>query len=91
MSNEKYKMFKQFMSNELDITKDDIKEWVKEAAEDTIQRFIDNQYEKFSINDLVYKAMGKYDIFDSNRKLSYELRSEIAEKIGEKILEQVMK
>ncbi len=30
MAGEKYKMFKQFMHNELGITKEDIREWVKE-------------------------------------------------------------
>lgn len=32
MSNEKYKMFMQYLHNELGITKEDIREWTQEAV-----------------------------------------------------------
>ncbi len=89
MSSEKYKMFSQFMSNELGITKDDIKEWVKESAEDTITRLMNQQYEKFDINAVVFKALSKLDIMDSKRQLNYQLRADLADRLCDKILEEM--
>ncbi len=89
MSSEKYKMFSQFMSNELGITRDDIKEWVKESAEDTITRLMNQQYEKFDINAVVFKALSKLDIMDSKRQLNYQLRADLADRLCDKILEEM--
>lgn len=38
MSDNKYKMFRNFMVNELGITKDDIMEWTKQAVSETVEK-----------------------------------------------------
>lgn len=40
---EKYTMFKNFMHNELGITKEDIKEWTQEAVKQTADNYIKHQ------------------------------------------------
>ena len=49
MSNEKYRMFKQFMFNELAITKEDIREWIKEAVKDEARKLIEKTYDDYSV------------------------------------------
>ncbi len=90
MVEEKYRLFRQFMENELGITKDDIKEWVREVAQENVNRMISNQYEKFNIDDLIIKAMTRVEMFNNNkRELNYALREDIADRLAEKILEQI--
>ena len=47
---EKYKMFKQFMHNELGITKEDIREWVKESVREEAAKMVAKTYEDFDMN-----------------------------------------
>ena len=49
MSTEKYRMFKQFMHNELGITKEDIREWVKESVREEAQRLVAKTYENYDV------------------------------------------
>ena len=49
MAGEKYKMFKQFMHNELGITKEDIREWVKESVREEAAKLIAKTYEDFDV------------------------------------------
>jgi predicted transcriptional regulator len=49
MAGEKYKMFKQFMHNELGITKEDIREWVKESVREEAAKMIAKTYEDFDV------------------------------------------
>lgn len=46
---EKYKMFKQFMHNELGITKEDIREWVKESVREEAAKMVAKTYEDFDV------------------------------------------
>ena len=46
---EKYKMFKQFMHNELGITKEDIREWVKESVREEAAKMVAKSYEDFDV------------------------------------------
>ena len=49
MAGEKYKMFKQFMHNELGITKEDIREWVKEAVREEAAKLIAKTYDDYDV------------------------------------------
>ena len=46
---EKYKMFKQFMHIELGITKEDIREWVKESVREEAAKMVAKTYEDFDV------------------------------------------
>lgn len=47
--NDKYKMFKNFMSNELGITKEDIRMWVEEAVRDEARKIVSKTYDGFDV------------------------------------------
>lgn len=46
---EKYRMFKQFMHNELGITKEDIREWIKEAVREEAAKMIAKTYDDYDV------------------------------------------
>lgn len=47
--NDKYKMFKNFMFNELGITKEDIRSWVVEAVRDEARKVVQHTYDSFDV------------------------------------------
>lgn len=49
----KYKMFRNFMVNELKITKEDIEQWTKEAVKKAAEDFIEHRYGVNSIDSYV--------------------------------------
>lgn len=49
MAGDKYRMFKQFMHNELGITKEDIREWVKEAVREEAAKLINKTYDDYDV------------------------------------------
>lgn len=52
-SNEKYQMFKNFMYNELGITKDDIRDWIKEAVREEARKVIAKTYDNFDVSRVI--------------------------------------
>ena len=46
---DKYKMFKNFLHNELGISKDDIKEWIRESIKEECKNVVEQTYETFNI------------------------------------------
>ena len=78
MSNSKYKMFMNYMHNELHITKEDVKHWTQEVVERQAKKAI----EGINLIDVVLKAFPKYEIQEIARKtIKQELSSILAEKI----------
>ena len=60
MAGEKYKMFKQFMHNELGITKEDIREWVKESVREEAAKMIAKTYEDFDVKREIRDLINSY-------------------------------
>ena len=42
--NDKWVMFRNYMHNELGITKEDIREWIDDAIKEQIKLIVDNSY-----------------------------------------------
>ena len=63
---EKYKMFKQFMHNELGITKEDIREWVKESVREEAAKMVAKTYEDFDVKREIREAINS--LYNSIRK-----------------------
>lgn len=53
MQNEKYKLFTQYMYNELGITKDDIREWTHEAVELVARDYVAHKLSEKSFDDRI--------------------------------------
>ena len=82
MENDKWIMFKNYMHNELGITKDDIRAWIKEAAEDEAKRLVKNECGKFDINSKLTIAVRD---FVRDRLDSYAFRDALAKKVIENL------
>ena len=74
---DKYRMFKNFMYNELGISKDDIKQWTDEAVKEIALKFVTNK-------------MSNYDTDDLNLYLKNLIRQEIRPLLKELIKEEVV-
>jgi len=62
MSDNKYKMFRNFMVNELGISRDDIKEWTMQAVKETVEKEMRSVDAKKIAYDLArYEIKNVYD------------------------------
>ena len=57
MVDDKYKMFRNFMFNELGITKEDIRDWIQEAVKEEAHRLIMKTYNNFDIVDVLKRQL----------------------------------
>lgn len=80
MKNEKWEMFKNYMHNELGITKDDIRAWIKEAAYEQAQRLVDQEFGRFNIESKITE-IAKREFNDRYSGIRTELIKEIASKL----------
>lgn len=78
---DKYEMFKNFMHNELGISRDEIRQWVREAVEDEARRMVSQEFGKFNpaqiVKDLMFdeKYWGQKQLQEDCRKLLVEVLS----------------
>jgi len=82
---DKYKMFKNYMHNELGISRDDINQWVR----DTIKETINNFFSKWNMKEYVLKIAERQikEGFARGRESDYvkSVRMEVANIIAAKI------
>lgn len=75
--NDKWSMFKNYMHNELGITKEDIREWIQEAVEMEVRKTVNESFSKFSINDRISREIdnhiGKFSDYNLRQQISNEL------------------
>ena len=64
MSDNKYKMFSNYMHNELGISKEDIHTWIKEAVEEIALKMVKNEFDKFSPERVVQNILFERDYFN---------------------------
>ncbi len=82
--NDKYQMFKNYMLNELDITKEDIRAWIKESCKQIATEMVEQAHGKFSIEETVKKLVIEQPDFFSERRLKPEIVRLISEQIADK-------
>jgi len=78
---DKYKMFLNFMYNELQISKDDIKNWLQEACQEIAVKMVANEYDKFSVEKVVNNCIIENRNLFSGTYLKKEIMSEIASQL----------
>jgi len=57
--NDKWSMFKNYMHNELQISKDDIRVWMKEAIQVEAEKIIQQSFGKYNITDILKDIVKK--------------------------------
>lgn len=86
MAEDKYTLFKNFMHNELEITKDDIKKWTQDAVKQVAENHVNHQMnsdliiEKI-IREAIHKPIYGGFVQDIKRAVSDHLLSQFEIKI----------
>ncbi|MDP4224762.1 MAG: hypothetical protein Q8910_00130 [Bacteroidota bacterium] len=57
MSNRKWEMFKDYLHNELEISKEDIREWVREAVKDEAKQLVEQSFGRFDVRQEIKNAV----------------------------------
>ena len=82
--NDKWVMFRNYMHNELGITKDDIREWIKESIHDEVKNVVNQAYGKCNIEAAIKKEITQHEWF-SNDGPSNKLINKAAQLLIEKL------
>ncbi len=81
---DKWKMFKNYMHNELGVTKEDIREWIHEAVKEEAERLVANEWGRFDVKKVVYDMISNESYFgkkDLNRDIKEAMATEIMKHI----------
>jgi hypothetical protein len=88
---DKYKMFTNFMYNELGITKDDIRDWVKEAVYEVAEKYVQHEFSHQGFNDRVYQIIRDHRYMGAqglDHKITQEVAALIAKELEIKLKEK---
>jgi hypothetical protein len=80
----KWLMFKNYMHNELGITKEDICQWIEDAVEEQAKRMVKNEFDSFDVRNIIKKIITDDSYFGSN-----SLKREITDELGKQIMSRI--
>lgn len=60
---DKWVMFRNYMHNELGITKEDIREWIDDSVKQEAKRMVENAFAKKNPEEMIKDAIYKKDYF----------------------------
>jgi hypothetical protein len=80
---DKYGLFRQFMFNELQITKEDIRTWIKEAVEQQVEKMLHHTFGDFEPNERAAKLIA--DFIGKNWWANDKLKQAVAGQIVNRI------
>ena len=81
---DKWIMFKNYMHNELGITKDDISQWIEDAVQKQAEKLVNNEFRKFDVNRVVERVINDDKYFGSKN-----LKRDIAQELSKQIMERL--
>jgi hypothetical protein len=82
MTNDKYKLFRQYMMNELGITKDDIQEWTREVVLEVAEKYVADQLSHTPLdNRIQYLIREKFNQQTISKDIATAIGKIIAEDI----------
>ena len=81
----KWNMFRNFMYNEIGITKNDIRTWIREAVQDEVKVLTRQTFGKYSVQDMISTEI-KNEIHSTTR---YGLKDQLCHEIGKLIIENI--
>ena len=77
-------MFKNYMHNELGITKEDIRQWIEEAVQKQAETLVNNEFKNFDVNRVVERVINDDKYFGSKN-----LKRDIAQELSKQIMERL--
>ena len=81
---DKWIMFKNYMHNELGITKEDIRQWIEEAVQKQAETLVNNEFKNFDVNRVVERVINDDKYFGSKN-----LKRDIAQELSKQIMERL--
>lgn len=78
--NDKWVMFRNYMHNELGITKEDIADWIKDAIKVEVKNVVANAYGSCNIEDFVRK-----EIYSDSFTFRNTVKDTVAKVLSERI------
>lgn len=81
MVNDKWTMFKNYMHNELQISKDDVKNWIREAVQIEAKNLVAQAYGSFNIQKALEDAIYKREYWNNDKTLAKDVRKDVVEAI----------
>jgi len=81
---DKWLMFKNYMHNELGISKEDIRQWIEDAVQEQAKKLVDNEFKNFDVHKVVERVITDDKYFGSKnlkRDISQELSKQIMDKL----------
>ena len=82
--NDKWSMFKNYLHNELGITKEDIREWIDEAVRDEARKLVEQSFEKYSLRARIDDAIKDINLWGETN-LKTAISNEVAKRIFERL------
>ncbi|MFW5847423.1 MAG: hypothetical protein ACOCVF_00690 [bacterium] len=83
MNTDKWKMFKNYIHNELGISKDDIREWVQEAVKEQAKIALNGKINNFDLDQAIKNMVYNEPFFSSKslkNQVLYKLTNELMKK-----------
>ena len=77
-------MFKNYMHNELGITKEDIEKWLRDAVKEEARKLVAQEYGKFDLHqelEKMFKERGWFESTAFNRQTMATFRDVLMEKL----------
>lgn len=84
--NDKWSMFTNYMTNELHITKDDIRGWIQEAIEIEVKKVINNSFSNCNLDTRISN-----EIVREIARNIYPIREVIAKEVASKFIITIKK
>ena len=80
----KWLMFKNYMHNELGITKEDIRQWIQDAVEEQAKKLVQKEFNDFSARNVVQKIVMDEEFFGSKR-----IKRDITQELSNQLMERI--
>ena len=80
----KWLMFKNYMHNELGITKEDIRQWIEDAVKEQAEALVKNEFKSFDVHSVVQRIVTD-DRYFGSKNLKQEISQELTRQILAKI------
>ena len=77
-------MFKNYMHNELGITKEDIRQWIEDAVQEQAKVLVSNEFKKFDAAQIVARVISDDKYFGS-KNLKRDISDQLAKQIMDKL------
>jgi len=77
-------MFKNYIHNELGISKEDIRQWIGDVVKEQAERLVKKEFDNFDVHRIVERI-----IYDDNMFGSKRLKQEISQELAKQVLDKI--